>query len=84
MAFLVLLPLGWSRQRHNHRCWYSGNQFLDGGDDNDTIAVTNAAELQLSLGSGAGINIGVVSRALFGEVGNDTIKVTGTGVTSAS
>ena len=60
---------------------------VDGGDDNDTIAVTKAAERTTVLGgSGAdSINISVVSQGFVqAGVGNDTIKVTGTGVTSAS
>ena len=54
---------------------------------NDTIAITNAAErTTVKGGSGAdSINISVVSKGLVqAEAGDDTIKVTGTGVTSAS
>ena len=56
---------------------------VDSGDDNDTIAVTSAAERTSILGgSGAdSINISVVSKGFVQVgVGNDTIKVTGTGV----
>ena len=60
---------------------------VDGGDDDDTIAVTNAAErTTIEGGSGAdSINIGVVSQGYVqAGVGDDTIKVTDSGVTSAS
>ena len=60
---------------------------VDGGDDGDSLYITNAAE-RTTVKGGAGadsINVGVVSKGLIeGNAGNDTIKVTGTGVTSAS
>ena len=60
---------------------------VDGGDDADSLYITNASERSSVLGgSGAdSINISVVSKGLvLGGEGNDTIKVTSDGVTSAS
>ena len=60
---------------------------VDAGDDNDSLYITKAGERTSVLG-GSGddsINVSVVSKGLVqGGVGNDTIKITGTGVTSAS
>ena len=48
---------------------------VDSGDDNDTIAITNAVERTTVDGSGAdSINIGVVSKGyVLAGVGNDTL-----------
>ena len=87
MDCLVPLHFGWSWRRQITVGGTTTQWFLDGGDDNDTINVNNAAERTTVLGgSGAdSINISVVSKGFVqAGVGNDTIKVTGTGVTSAS
>ena len=60
---------------------------VDAGDDADSLYITNAAQRTTVKGGSGGdsINIGVVSKGLVeAQEGNDTIKVTGTGVTSAS
>ena len=59
---------------------------VDAGDNDDTIAITNAAQRSSVLG---GSELTASTSPLFqgyveGGVGNDTIKVTDEGVTSAS